>query len=194
MEAFLADKSKLDRARELLKSEGLTDEQKKVLGMFERTFKCYIMESDEAKKLREESMKIEGSLEAARNTMKLGADLPGQGFTELSSVGLRNKMRTDNDEAVRKAAYNGLRTIGPFVLENVRTSHPSTIVLNHPCALSLYYDGEPCHFSPLALVFPVRVPRLIQCLAVANRGLWKSSRRATRWPRASGMWTTTITR
>lgn len=119
MEAFLADQAKLDRARELLKAPGATDEQKKVLSMFERTFKCYIMESDEAKKLREESMKTEGSLEAARNSMKLGADLPGAGFTELSSVGLRNKMRTDNDEAVRKAAFEGLRTIGPFVLERV---------------------------------------------------------------------------
>lgn len=28
---------------------------------------------------------------------------------------LRNKMRTDDDEAARKACYEGLRSIGPFV-------------------------------------------------------------------------------
>lgn len=48
--------------------------------MFIRTFGCYIMESAEAKALREEAMKIEGSLESSRNTMKLGADLPDKGI------------------------------------------------------------------------------------------------------------------
>ena len=38
MEAFLADQAKLAKTRELLKAEGVTAEQKKVLAMFERTF------------------------------------------------------------------------------------------------------------------------------------------------------------
>ena len=68
MESFLADPVKLARTRELLsKSEGLTEEQKKTLQLFERTFKCYIMENPEARSLREEATKIEGSLESARN-------------------------------------------------------------------------------------------------------------------------------
>mmetsp|Transcript_23191 Transcript_23191/g.45019 ORF Transcript_23191/g.45019 Transcript_23191/m.45019 type:complete len:630 (-) Transcript_23191:185-2074(-) len=117
MEDFLADQSKLDKTRELLASPDITPDQTKVLKMFERTFGCYIMESKEAQKLREESMTIEGSLEAARNTMKLGAEIPGEGFKEMSSVGLRTRMRTHADESVRKAMYEGLRTIGPFVLD-----------------------------------------------------------------------------
>ena len=66
MEDFLADPKKLERARELLKGE-LSPEQRKVLTLFERTFKCYIMENSDAKALREEATKIEGSLESERN-------------------------------------------------------------------------------------------------------------------------------
>jgi len=59
----------------------------------------------------------QGSLESKRNTMKLGAQTK-DGFTEMSSVGLRNKMRTSPDESERKACYEGLRAIGPFVVAN----------------------------------------------------------------------------
>lgn len=37
---------------------------------------------------------------------------------EKSSVGLRTLMRTAEDEAVRKAAWEGLRSIGQFILDN----------------------------------------------------------------------------
>lgn len=118
MEAFLADEQKLAEARKWLEDPSGTEDQKKTLKMFIRTFGCYIMESAEAKALREEAMKIEGSLESSRNTMKLGADLPDKGFTEMSSVQLATKMRTEADEGVRKACYNGLKSIGGFVVEN----------------------------------------------------------------------------
>ena len=117
-ESFLADAAKLEKTREFLaKPEGLTEDQIKTLKIFERTFGCYIMESATAREKREESMKLEGSLESQRNTMKLGAQLK-DGFQEMSSVGLRNKMRTSPDEAERKACYEGLRSIGPFVVAN----------------------------------------------------------------------------
>ena len=67
MEDFLADPKKLERTRELLKASDLSPEQRKVLTLFERTFKCYIMEDAEARRLREEATKIEGTLESARN-------------------------------------------------------------------------------------------------------------------------------
>jgi len=118
MESFLADEKKLAEARKWLDDPSASEDQKKTLKMFIRTFGCYIMESAEAKALREEAMKIEGSLESSRNKMKLGADLPEKGFTELSSVQLATKMRTETDEAVRKACFEGLRSIGPFVLDN----------------------------------------------------------------------------
>ena len=85
--------------------------------MLERTFGCYIMESEEAKALRAEATKIEGQLESARNKLTLGATIDGK-FEEMSSVGLRNKVRVDADEKVRKACYEGLATIGDFVTAN----------------------------------------------------------------------------
>ena len=101
MEAFLASKEKLAQTREYLASSDLTDEERKTLKMFERTFGCYIMENPEGLVLREQCMKIEGTLEAARNKMKLGATIDGA-FVELSSVGLRNKMRVEPVEGARQ--------------------------------------------------------------------------------------------
>jgi len=118
MENFLAEPAKLEETRRWLKSGLANEEQLRVLKMFERTFGCYIMESDEAKALREEVTKKESEVEDQRNKLKLGADLPGVGFTELSSVGLRNRMRTDADEAVRKACFEGICSVGPFICAN----------------------------------------------------------------------------
>lgn len=117
MEAFLADESKLAKTRELLKEVEKGSLEEKTLKMLERTFGCYIMESEEAKKLRGEATKIEGQLESARNRLTLGATINGK-FEEMSSVGLRNKVRVDPDEAVRKACFEGLTKIGDFVTEN----------------------------------------------------------------------------
>ena len=75
------------------------------------------MESEEAVKLRAASTAIEGKLEDARNKMRLGATIGGD-FVELSSVGLRSKMRVDPKEEVRRACWDGLRTIGDFVVAN----------------------------------------------------------------------------
>lgn len=120
MERFLADEAKLARTRELLSTVSAEDEDPmtaKTLKMFERTFGCYIMESEEAKKLRSEATAIEGKLENARNNMVLGATIDGE-FEEMSSVGLRSKLRVDPKEEVRKACYEGLNKIGDFVTEN----------------------------------------------------------------------------
>ena len=92
-------------------------DEAKTLKMLERTFGCYIMESEEALALRKEATAIEGTLEASRNKMTLGATIDGK-FEEMSSVGLRNKMRTDPNESTRKACWEGLRTIGDFVTAN----------------------------------------------------------------------------
>eukprot|EP00571_Detonula_confervacea_P015345 CAMPEP_0172300836 /NCGR_PEP_ID=MMETSP1058-20130122/2844_1 /TAXON_ID=83371 /ORGANISM="Detonula confervacea, Strain CCMP 353" /LENGTH=670 /DNA_ID=CAMNT_0013010751 /DNA_START=30 /DNA_END=2042 /DNA_ORIENTATION=+ len=117
MEAFLADESKLAKTRDLLKSVPEDSADATTLKMLEKTFGCYIMESEEAQALRAEATKIEGQLEGARNVLSLGATINGQ-FEEMSSVGLRNKVRVDPDENVRKACYEGLSQIGDFVTEN----------------------------------------------------------------------------
>ena len=119
MEDLLSDPKVLNKAKELresLPSDAPAD-LAKTLDIIIRTCQCNDMSSSpEAKNVREETSKIESNLEMARNEMKLGYKDPSTGeFHVMSSVGLRNLMRTSPDEATRKAAYEGLRSIGPFV-------------------------------------------------------------------------------
>eukprot|EP00238_Polyblepharides_amylifera_P000408 CAMPEP_0196573684 /NCGR_PEP_ID=MMETSP1081-20130531/3543_1 /TAXON_ID=36882 /ORGANISM="Pyramimonas amylifera, Strain CCMP720" /LENGTH=627 /DNA_ID=CAMNT_0041891487 /DNA_START=175 /DNA_END=2058 /DNA_ORIENTATION=+ len=117
MDAFLRDKSNLARVRDQM-SAAPTPDQLKVLQIMEKTFLCYIMESEEAERLAEKCTGMEDSLSAARNKMALGYTDPHTGaFMPGSSVLLRTTMRTNDDETVRKACYEGMCTIGSFVAE-----------------------------------------------------------------------------
>jgi len=130
MENLLADPQTRQKAEslrdQLLAAGGDADsELMRTLNIIIRTCNCYDMSSaPQAKALREECSVLESKLEMARNQMKLGYTTVGAGadepprFQEASSVGLRNLLRTSSDEAVRRAAYEGLRSIGPFVLEH----------------------------------------------------------------------------
>jgi hypothetical protein len=89
----------------------------KCLDIITRTCKCYST-SPEIKEIRELTSEKESQLEMKRNRMELGYHDQDKKFVPMSSVGLRNLMSTNDDEATRKAAYEGLRTIGPFVCEN----------------------------------------------------------------------------
>ena len=121
MEDLLSDPSKLQQAQALrtaLPSDAPTD-LRKTLDIIIRTCQCYDMSSSpEAKLIREETSKLESNLEMKRNQMQLGYQDADGTFHAASSVGLRNLMRTSPDEATRKAAYEGLRSIGPFVCVN----------------------------------------------------------------------------
>jgi hypothetical protein len=92
----------------------------KVLNIIIRTCQCNEFPTKETKTIREETNKLEGILEKARNEMTTLGYNDGKGtFTSASSVGLRTIMRTSSDESVRKSAYeDGLRSIGSFVLDN----------------------------------------------------------------------------
>jgi Zn-dependent oligopeptidase len=82
----------------------------------EKTFACYTI-APGSKALKARLTAQEGALEAARNAMELGYSRPSDGvFVAASSVLLRTTMRTSSDEALRKACYDGVRTIGPAVL------------------------------------------------------------------------------
>eukprot|EP00195_Chlamydomonas_chlamydogama_P009741 CAMPEP_0202900574 /NCGR_PEP_ID=MMETSP1392-20130828/11915_1 /ASSEMBLY_ACC=CAM_ASM_000868 /TAXON_ID=225041 /ORGANISM="Chlamydomonas chlamydogama, Strain SAG 11-48b" /LENGTH=623 /DNA_ID=CAMNT_0049586991 /DNA_START=175 /DNA_END=2046 /DNA_ORIENTATION=- len=118
-ENFLGDPANLKAVREKLQEPGLSAEQVKVLRIMERTFQCYIMEDGQAKELKERLNTLEAELAAARNEMALGYKDPKAGgeFKKASSVQLANTMRVNDDEATRKACYEGMRGIGPFVAE-----------------------------------------------------------------------------
>jgi Peptidase family M3 len=111
----------------------------KMLSIIVRTCRCYTM-SPMAKGFREKCSQYESQLEVARNHMKLGyyntipespeatsttgsststsSSSSSPAFIEASSVALRNLVRTSPNEDIRQSAYDGLRSIGTFVLQN----------------------------------------------------------------------------
>lgn len=116
MEDLLSDPDALTKA-EAFRKDVDDEDVNKVLDIIIRACKCNSM-PPEAKGIREATSALESSLEMARNKMKLGYNDADGKFVEASSVALRNKISTQADEATRKAAYEGLLTIGPFVLDN----------------------------------------------------------------------------
>jgi oligoendopeptidase F len=140
MESFLADESKLAQVRQLLQDTLPDDPIVVTLKMLERSFGCYIMESEEAKELRTQATELEGTLESERNDLVLGATIDGT-FEEMSSVGLRSKIRVAQDESVRKACFEGLTKIGDFVTSN---GFPDLVKTRNKMAKALgyqdYYD------------------------------------------------------
>jgi Zn-dependent oligopeptidase len=121
MEGLLADPARrreAERLRQILPADAppaLTQ----TLDIIVRTCNCYDMsKSPEAQSIRDETGKLESKLEMSRNKMNLGYTMPDGTFVKASSVALRNLLRTSDDEATRKAAFEGLNSIGPFVIEN----------------------------------------------------------------------------
>ena len=118
-DTFLADSANLEGVRKYLQIPGVTSEQDHVLKIMERTFACYNTGgSTSANELRSTISKLEGDLQVARGGMPLGCTDPAtKQFTPLSSVQLRTIMRTSDDEAERRACYDGMCSIGPFIAE-----------------------------------------------------------------------------
>mmetsp|Transcript_36260 Transcript_36260/g.91287 ORF Transcript_36260/g.91287 Transcript_36260/m.91287 type:complete len:637 (-) Transcript_36260:178-2088(-) len=175
MEAFLADPVRLQETRRWLKSGIASEEQTRVLKIFERTFGCYIMESSEAKDLREKSTKLEGEIASARGKMRLGAELPGEGFKELSSVQLRNRMLTSVEEPVRKACFEGLASIGPFVCEQ---GFPELVKQRNNMARKLgYVDFYDYKVTQSEGFSKARLFEILDTLETGTRGLLEEARK-----------------
>ena len=120
LDNFLGDEALLSRAQALLSSsseESSDDEEnRKVLACFVKTFSCYIIKDEAARALRTRLGELEAALATDRNSMQLGYILDGV-FVKASSVQLRNLMRTSESHSMRKACFEGLRSIGPFVVD-----------------------------------------------------------------------------
>jgi hypothetical protein len=131
---------KAETLKAALPAEGAPQDLVKCLDIIISTCKCYSI-SPAIKEVRETTGKLESELEFKRNRMKLGCTMPDGSFQAMSSVGLRNLMSTDEDEAKRKAAYEGLRAIGPFISDN---GFVEIVKLRNKLAKSLgfedYYD------------------------------------------------------
>lgn len=114
-ETFLADRPSLERVQQLLARPDATDTQRRVLDVMRRTFETCVCPSADAAGIKEKLNTLEAALASKRNAMALGMTKKDNEFVPMSSVQLRNTMRVSDDEAERRAAYEGLRSIGPFV-------------------------------------------------------------------------------
>lgn len=119
---FLQDPEQLASLRALESAEGTPDrseEEQRVLRGWLAMLGANVIASPEARALSEEIVALEQELQARRRAMPLGFIDPATGrFEAASSVRLSLMVRTDADEARRRAAYEGLRSIETYVLES----------------------------------------------------------------------------
>jgi hypothetical protein len=117
MNRFLQDPARLAALRAIPDGDG-TAAQRKVLAGWISLFSAHTVESPEARALSEEIVQREGELQHARAKMPLGYRDPDTGELVLASSNkLALMMRNDGDPRRRQAAYEGLRSVEPFVLE-----------------------------------------------------------------------------
>ena len=114
--AFLQDPGRLEEVRRRL--DGAEGETRVALKGWERTLAANVIDSGEGRALAAEIIDAEGRLARARGKMKLGYAVPGAEFVEASSNELATMIGTDEDEARRKAAWEGLCSIEDRVLAN----------------------------------------------------------------------------
>lgn len=115
---FLQDPERLRDLRRRVADPALPESQRRLLEGWIATFAAHTIEDPEARKLSEAIVEREGELERRRQDMRLGYVDPATGqFVPASSVQLALMLRSDPDEARRRAAHEGLRSIEAFVLQ-----------------------------------------------------------------------------
>ena len=117
-ERLAAVKAKLAEAAAASGDEAPGDAEQVALEGWRRTLQANAIEDPAARALGAELVERDGALARARGSMKLGYEHPDKGFVEASSVELGVLVANDPDPAVRRAAWQGLRSIEPHVLEN----------------------------------------------------------------------------
>lgn len=120
LQRFIQDPENLKRTRDVIAAAGddVTDEQRTALTGWERMFASNAIETAEARALAEQIIEAEGAIARARGTMKLGYHDPESGFIAASSVKLGTMLRGESNEALRRAAWDGLRSIETHVLQH----------------------------------------------------------------------------
>lgn len=72
LDNFLGNTDLLTQTKTFLALLDLSDEQRKLLNIFAKTFGCYIVENADAKAIREQLTQLEAELAQSRNRMSLG--------------------------------------------------------------------------------------------------------------------------
>ena len=103
----------------------------------EKTRKCYIVESADAKAVREKAVGLENKMNGARNKLKPTYVEANGETTEATFTVLRTKIRSAAEESVRKSCWEATRTTGPFLLAN---GFPEIIAERNRFARTLGYE------------------------------------------------------
>ncbi|HUH04495.1 MAG TPA: M3 family metallopeptidase [Kofleriaceae bacterium] len=113
---WLQDPARLEAARAAV-SKATSAEERVALEGWVRTLEAHTMESPAARALAAEIIDMEGELERTRGAMDLGYIDPDSGErVRCSSVKLSTLLLSGETPALRRAAWEGLREIEPFVL------------------------------------------------------------------------------
>lgn len=114
---FLQSPQRLKALRELESDGSGSADERRILRGWIATLAANVVEKPEAQALSEEIVGMEQALARTRGEMTLGFVDPATGRLErASSVRLMLMLKTDPDEARRRAAYEGLRSIETHVL------------------------------------------------------------------------------
>ena len=118
LKAWLQDPARIKEITELPAEEQSDEATSVAIDGWLKTFKANSIESEEGRSLAAEIIELEGNLAQARAGMELGY-VDGSGvFNPSSSVRLGVMLTTSTDESLRQGAWNGLKSIEEFVLEN----------------------------------------------------------------------------
>lgn len=116
---FLSDPKQLQQLREWRRGADLDSATATVLDGWITMLERNCVEDETARDLLHELVRAELELERQRTNMPLGYYDPRNNvFHPASSIALANLLRADSDPTLRKAVWEGLRSIEPFVLEH----------------------------------------------------------------------------
>jgi hypothetical protein len=105
---FRSDNHNLERVKDVLAMDGLSDDERRRLSIWENFFNLY-QTPPELKSLREKISSLESEVAKKLATRKEGYIDPGTNqFVESSKGKMRMIMRTNPDEAIRKACFDSL--------------------------------------------------------------------------------------
>ena len=116
---FISDGSILGKIRKELESDSLSDWERTGLEGWKHFFECNSIEDPEALEIQRTLIHMEGELGRKRRSYSLGYKDPESGaFVEAGMGKLLLLIGNNRDENLRKAAWQGLRALESFVLEN----------------------------------------------------------------------------
>lgn len=115
---FLQDPERLAGLR-ALEAQASTDDERRLARGWLAMFSAHVVESAEGRRLSAEIVERENDLERRRGEMPLSyRDPDTDAPVRASSVKLGLMLRTHPDARLRRAAFDGLRSIERFVLDN----------------------------------------------------------------------------